>query len=74
MDGPLRPTLTPFRTVARSNHARSSRRFLLARYLDSRDDTVDVVGDAVHHVEPSDDEGLLAEGQEEILHRVLTLA
>ena len=66
--GPLHPTLALFRPVPERNHARSLRRFLRARYLNSRDDTADVWEHAVHHVEPSDDKSLPAEGQKATLN------
>ena len=57
----LRPTLAPIRTVAERNHARSRRRFLRARYLNSQVDTVDVWEDETHHVGLPRDESLPAE-------------
>ena len=65
---PLHPTLAVFRTVAECNDANSRRNVLCARYFNTRDDAVDVWEDGAHHVGPSGDESLPAEGLEAPLH------
>ena len=60
----LHPTIAFFRTIAERNQSRARRRLLRARRLNSQDDAVEVLENDVHHVDPSDDEGIPPESQD----------
>ena len=60
----LHPTIALFRTIAGRNQCRARRRSLRGRCLNPKGDAAEVLGDDVHQVDPSDDEGIPAASQE----------